>query len=282
MARGRIIDNTISNSRKVNSVSDQSALLFTWIQAHTDDFGRVEGGADDILFLVVPRRGWNEEQVEKYLKEMWTVGLVRSYHQDGKRYLEIVGFDEHQVFRSDRNRKAKYPVPTDYDTHWYTKGTQRVKKDAEVKLSKVKLSQDKVSEVNADGGKPPTTEHNQEAEIAKPLSPKEKAVQFFDGVEALKNKQEVPWLKEFLVAISTGNKVDKMAVWHEIKEFSRYWTELNPTGTKQRWQLQKTFEVERRLVTWFNRAGFKGFSAAVAKSGKGKNIIGLDEDTENE
>lgn len=282
MARGRIIDNTISNSRKVNSVSDQSALLFTWIQAHTDDFGRVEGGADDILFLVVPRRGWNEEQVEKYLKEMWTVGLVRSYHQDGKRYLEIVGFDEHQVFRSDRNRKAKYPVPTEYDTHWYTKGTQRVKKDAEVKLSKVKLSQDKVSEVNADGGKPPTTEHNQEAEIAKPLSPKEKAVQFFDGVEALKNKQEVPWLKEFLVAISTGNKVDKMAVWHEIKEFSRYWTELNPTGTKQRWQLQKTFEVERRLVTWFNRAGFKGFSAAVAKSGKGKNIIGLDEDTENE
>lgn len=282
MARGRIIDNTISNSRKVNSVSDQAALLFTWAQAHTDDYGRIEGGADDILFLVVPRRGWNEEQVEGYLKEIWSVGLVKSYHDEtGKRYLEIVGFDEHQTFRTDRNRKAKCPIPTNYDTQWYTKGNQRVQTDGEVKLSKVKLSKAKVSEVKSAVGKPTTTQPKEE-KIVKSLSPKEKAIQFFDGVELLKNKQDVPWLKEFLVAIASGNKVDKTAIWHEIKEFSRYWTELNQTGTKQRWQLQKTFEVERRLVTWFNRAGFKGFSAAVAKSGKGKAIIGLDEDTQNE
>lgn len=38
----------------------------------------------------------------------------------------------------------------------------------------------------------------------------------------------------------------------QVKRFTQYWTELNHSGKKQRWQLQKTFEVRRRLVTWFN------------------------------
>ena len=31
-----------------------------------------------------------------------------------------------------------------------------------------------------------------------------------------------------------------------------YWTELNKTGTKQRWELERTFDVKRRLANWFN------------------------------
>ena len=80
---------------------------------------------------------------------------------------------------------------------------------------------------------------NQEAEIAKPLSPKKKAVQFFDGGEALKTSRRFLGLG-VLVAISTGNKVDKMAVWHEIKRvFQGIGRNLTLTGTKQRWQLQR-------------------------------------------
>lgn len=284
MARGRIIDAVISQSRKVNEVSDQSALLFTWIQAHTDDYGRIEGETQDVLFLIVPRRGWSEEQVESYLKELWEVGLIKQYHDENKRYFEVVGFDEHQTFRSDRGRKGKYPVPSEYDNQWYTKDNQREKTDKEVKLSEVKskLSEVKVKQKPVIGK--PMTAPEKEAEIVKKPTPKEKALQFFEGVEALKNKQEVPWLQEFLNAIAQkNNNVSKQAIWNEIKAFASYWTELNSTGTREKWTLQKTFEVEKRLVTWFNRAGFKGFSASstFAKSGKGKSIIGLDED-ENE
>lgn len=39
----------------------------------------------------------------------------------------------------------------------------------------------------------------------------------------------------------------------EIKKFMAYWTELNKSGTKQRWEMQPTFEVNRRLSTWFSR-----------------------------
>jgi len=282
MARGRIIDAVISQSRKVNQVSDQSALLFTWIQAHTDDYGRIEGETQDVLFLIVPRRGWSEEQVEGYLRELWEVGLLKQFHDENKRYFEVADFDEHQTFRSDRGRKGKYPVPSEYDNQWYTKDNQREKTDTEVKLSKVKSKLSKVKvKSKTTTGEP--VERTQEEGITS-LTPKEKAQQFFEGVEALKNKQEVPWLQAFLTnVVAKNNSVSKQAIWNEIKSFSSYWTELTHTGKKTRWECQKTFEVEKRLVTWFNRAGFKEFTStgSFAKSGKGKNIIGLD-DNDNE
>lgn len=41
----------------------------------------------------------------------------------------------------------------------------------------------------------------------------------------------------------------------ELRKFISYWTELNKSGTKQRWEMEKTFEVGRRLATWFNNIG---------------------------
>lgn len=279
MARGRIISKAISTSRKVSEVSDQAALLFSWVQPHTDDYGRIEGGADDVLFSVVPRRNWSEEQVESYLKELYEKDLVKVYHdKTGKRYVEVVDFDQHQTFRSDRDRKEKCPKPKEYDGQWYTKDTQREKIDVEVKLS---TSKGKYKGKLSVGAKTRQAAPTTETIEAKPFTPKEKAQQFFEGVDALKRKEEVPWLQQFLNAIAQANKLEKSAIWNEIKAFASYWTELNPTGTKQRWQMQKTFEVERRLTTWFGRAGFRGFSTAGVDK-KGKGIVGLDEDTENE
>lgn len=44
------------------------------------------------------------------------------------------------------------------------------------------------------------------------------------------------------------------ALRQEFAKFVAYWTEPNSTGTKQRWQMQKTFEIRRRLVTWVQNA----------------------------
>lgn len=40
-------------------------------------------------------------------------------------------------------------------------------------------------------------------------------------------------------------------VRREIAKFISYWTERNKSGTKERWELQPTFDVKRRLGTWF-------------------------------
>lgn len=39
-----------------------------------------------------------------------------------------------------------------------------------------------------------------------------------------------------------------------VKEFIDYWTEENPTKTKYRFQMEKTWSIERRLATWHKRS----------------------------
>jgi hypothetical protein len=38
-----------------------------------------------------------------------------------------------------------------------------------------------------------------------------------------------------------------------LTKFCNYWTEKNRSGTKMRWELEKTFEITRRLATWASR-----------------------------
>jgi len=38
-----------------------------------------------------------------------------------------------------------------------------------------------------------------------------------------------------------------------LDKFCNYWTEKNKSKTKMRWELEKTFEIMRRLVTWASR-----------------------------
>ena len=49
------------------------------------------------------------------------------------------------------------------------------------------------------------------------------------------------------------NGLNEQMVHREIAKFTAYWTERNKSGTKQRWEQQATFEVKRRLTTWFSK-----------------------------
>jgi hypothetical protein len=53
--------------------------------------------------------------------------------------------------------------------------------------------------------------------------------------------------KEKLVPFKNKYEMDM------LKNFFDYWTEPNPSKTKMRFELERTFEVERRLVTWAKR-----------------------------
>lgn len=81
-----------------------------------------------------------------------------------------------------------------------------------------------------------------------PPTPKDEASRFFKVVED-KGSEFVDFIKKI------SEKVPEKFATEEIYNFYRYWTELTPGGLKQRWECQKTFEVQKRLATWFNRAG---------------------------
>lgn len=54
-----------------------------------------------------------------------------------------------------------------------------------------------------------------------------------------------------LIGVLCSKGMQEDVVREELAKFISYWTEPNKSGTKQRWQMQTTFEVRRRLVTWF-------------------------------
>lgn len=74
----------------------------------------------------------------------------------------------------------------------------------------------------------------------KRVHPQEISQRFFSDP----SKQE-----EVILGLVSSGAPDPVAR-QEISKFVGYWTELNKSGTKQRWELEKTFEVQRRLSTW--------------------------------
>jgi hypothetical protein len=66
--------------------------------------------------------------------------------------------------------------------------------------------------------------------------------------EFINNKEK----QNLLIEVLIGKGIDKDVITFELKKFISYWTELSKSGKKQRWELERTFEIQRRLTTWFN------------------------------
>ena len=71
---------------------------------------------------------------------------------------------------------------------------------------------------------------------------------FIHSVETQNQK-----FQDLTSALSEKARLPEQMVARELKKFVNYWCELTKSGRKQRWELEKTFEVNRRLATWFSR-----------------------------
>jgi len=145
-----------------------------------------------------------------------------------------------------------------------------IKVDNSKKLSKripsvIKTDNKKLSEVR--DTKETTKETIQKKEARAPFL---QTKSFFKGIADLRGRiesEEAVQTKLFLQQLESKYEgANKKILWWEIQLFHDYWTELNHTGTKQKWQMQKTFEVARRLQTWFSKV--KGFQEKQNNVGK--------------
>ncbi len=73
-------------------------------------------------------------------------------------------------------------------------------------------------------------------------------------INAIFNWQERNDNFKSMVNNLVSNGIKEQTALKELDKFFNYWTEKNKTGTKQRWEMQKTFELKRRLITWFNNS----------------------------
>ena len=142
-----------------------------------------------------------------------------------------------------------------YHKEWVLVNTSELVKDR-TSTSKEKLKKlVKTPKHTKDNTKYNIQKKGEVALIAQAPTPSKNAIMFFKGVNDLKTKIQSPEAEStrlFLREVESkyqGSKKD--IIWREIQKFTNYWTELNGSGTKQRWQTEKTFEVDRRLVTWF-------------------------------
>ncbi len=115
MASGRMLKNSISLNERVNGLSLHSALLYTWMITHADDFGRMHGSAKRVRATVVPMRDdFPSDKVESCLREMQACGLLQRYEIQGEIYICFPSWDEHQTGLHKRTKsKIPDPIPGD-------------------------------------------------------------------------------------------------------------------------------------------------------------------------
>lgn len=140
------------------------------------------------------------------------------------------------VLKWKEYQSGEQPNGQRVDNEWTTNG-QRVDTKQECKNDKNEIMKEGITALVA-----PT--------------PAEQAKDFFERPEA-----RPPFL-----AVMTSKGISQSVALTEMEKFVGYWTEPNATGKKQRWQMQKTFEVKRRITTWaeniIKRTGFSATSQA--------------------
>lgn len=124
----RSLGKNISQSNRVNKLSDIGALLYTWMIPHYDDEGRMDGDPEDIRFHVIPRRNISNEDTVRELRHMDELELISWFVVDGHPYIQMnnEAWEEHQTFKAIKRQTSKVPM---YDPIKHIKYKDFIKND---------------------------------------------------------------------------------------------------------------------------------------------------------
>lgn len=102
----RILKESICSSEEIDSLSWFEEVLFYRLIVKCDDYGRYDGRLKFVKNSCFPLKDITEKDVEKALWKLSAVGLVRAYESQGRPYLQLVTWEQHQNIRA---KKSKYP-----------------------------------------------------------------------------------------------------------------------------------------------------------------------------
>lgn len=107
----RIIKESIRTSDSINELSWFEECLFYRLIVSCDDYGRFDGRTAIIKGTCFPLKdGVTVKNIESALSKLAAAGLVKRYVVDGKPYLSLPTWEQHQSVRA---KKSKYPSPDD-------------------------------------------------------------------------------------------------------------------------------------------------------------------------
>lgn len=147
MPIGRMLNKKVSHDIKLNSLSIESQLIFTWTLPHLDAEGRIIGTPEAIKGTVFPVNDKiSIKKIEKSLKELHDAELIFVYGEK-RQYIWFPKFATNQSINKTREAVSTIPSP---DLFMSNSGVT----PEQVKLSKVKNKISKVKMPDMKSGEP--------------------------------------------------------------------------------------------------------------------------------
>jgi hypothetical protein len=150
MAKGRMLQNRISKSNKIASLSsDTVRLLYTWLLSHLDVNGNFYADPVMVNNLVFTRLGHSIKTVSSALDELTEKGLIVRYQVNGEIYLNYPDFFEKQPkLNPDREGTPDIPNITPESILINSRVTQEL---IIREKTQYKIREDKIREVMPEG-----------------------------------------------------------------------------------------------------------------------------------
>lgn len=105
----RVLKESICTSDSIDQLSWFEESLFYRLIVNCDDFGRFDGRFAVIKNRLFPlKENLTTKNVESAINKLARVGLITLYESDGKPFLFLPTWNEHQIIRAKR---SKYPEP---------------------------------------------------------------------------------------------------------------------------------------------------------------------------
>lgn len=114
----RIIKDSICTSESINQLSEKAEILFYRLIVQCDDHGLFDGRLSIIRTKCFPLKvdSIKEKEIERWLNELCSAGMIGFYSVDGKTYLKMLSWSNHQQVRATH---SKYPLPESDDINGY-------------------------------------------------------------------------------------------------------------------------------------------------------------------
>jgi hypothetical protein len=221
MANKRMFSKQITTSDAFVDMPVSSQLLYFHLNMEADDDGFVANPKRIVRML-----GGGDDDLKVLLMKRFLIGFEGGV-------VVIKHWLLHNAVRKDMYRETQYLDEKKQlkikDNGVYTEVRNESVTLPLHRIDKVRLDKDRIDKIRGEE------------------TPSQKMESF-----VLSSEENSPQFQELVVSIEARG-VPREIAESELRKFISYWTEKNKSGTKQRWQMQETFEVQRRLATWFSK-----------------------------
>ena len=112
----RILKESICRSDTIDQLSWFEEVLFYRLIVACDDYGRFDGRPAIIRGTCFPLKDITNKTIADALQKLTSVGLVREYYVQGRPYLHMVTWGDHQQVISNDCNSPRNPIQSEYES----------------------------------------------------------------------------------------------------------------------------------------------------------------------